>query len=122
MDRILIELLGTMPKDIQDVYNIMTLKLMVSNGLGYAILPVSFLVNSVHPEPLGHPCEGPKYKIPEPENYRMISLGEQIPSSTIYLVYADDAPFHIEMADIVHQISSMFSNFELISPRTTYPH
>jgi DNA-binding transcriptional LysR family regulator len=110
IDRILIELLGTMPKDIQDVHTITSLKLMVSNGMGYAILPTSFLVNSVHLEPLEHSSEGPKYMIPEPENYRMISLGERIPSSTIYLVYADDAPFHIAMADIVNQISSMFSN------------
>jgi DNA-binding transcriptional LysR family regulator len=108
MDRILIELLGTMPKDIQDVHTIMTLKLMVSNGMGYAILPTSFLVNSVHPEPLEHSCEGPKYMIAEPENYRMISLGERIPSSTIYLVYAEDAPFRIAMTDIVNQIFNIF--------------
>ncbi|SEB72583.1 LysR family transcriptional regulator [Paenibacillus sp. GP183] len=122
MDRILIELLGTMPEDIQDVHTIITLKLMVSNGMGYAILPTSFLLNSVHPEPLEHSFEGLTYKVLEPENYRMINLGERIPSNTIYLVYADDAPFNFAMADIIHQISSMFSNVELEFPGTAYPH
>jgi hypothetical protein len=60
--------------------------------------------------------------IPEPENYRMIRLGERIPSSTIYLVYADDAPFHIAMTDIVNQISSMFSNVEFDFHETTFQH
>lgn len=121
-DRLLVDLLGAMPEDIQDVHNIVTLKSMVASGLGYAVLPTSFLVNAEQPDRLDYPLSPAARPRTDPTPFRTIGLGERIPPRTIYLVYASDAPFRNPVERIALQISSVFACPGAGLPSDPYPH
>lgn len=108
-DQVLIQLLGSMPKDIQEVNDLSVALSMVSGGLGYTIVPNSFIIYSI-PSPRTYSLEGNKVQRYAHDTlpYQMVRLGAHFPTRTVHMVYSTSYKFHVPIHDMAETISSHY--------------
>ncbi|MDF2961726.1 MAG: hypothetical protein K0S39_3461 [Paenibacillus sp.] len=79
--------------DIQEVTDPSVVLNMVSNGLGYTVLPTSFILPQISSDS---------------SPYRIIRLGPDFPTRMIHLVYSASYQFSLTIHDITEMISSPY--------------
>jgi len=84
---------GSMPRDIQEVNDLNVLLNMISSGMGYTILPASYVVH---------------YRSEAYAPFQMLKLGPLFPIRMIHLVYSNVYQNNRTIRDIADTISSPY--------------
>jgi DNA-binding transcriptional LysR family regulator len=111
VDLTLYKLLGRIPDDIHEVNDSYTLLNLISNGLGYTLLPTSYIFdtfqlikrNKLTSKP--YPTVFTHESIP----YNIIFNLPSIPYRTMYLVFSDNCKTEIPVRKLAEDISSYYS-------------
>lgn len=106
-ESVLIQLLGSIPRDIQEVNDLSVALSMVSSGLGYTIVPNSFIVDSIHLISKDSKTHWPEhYSTP----YQIVRLGAHFPTRMVHMVYSASYAFHVPIHEIADTIASYYRN------------
>ncbi|NHN31738.1 LysR family transcriptional regulator [Paenibacillus agricola] len=108
-EQAVVQLLGSMPGDIREVNDVGIVINMISNGLGCAILPNSFIYdtvsffNTLHsPNPL------PRRLHHESIPYQIFRLDASYPARTIQMIYSPSSQFHEPVQHIAETLASPY--------------
>jgi DNA-binding transcriptional LysR family regulator len=110
-EKILKKLLGRIPRVIHEVNDTGLLKHMISNGLGYSILPTSFIFDSIHLfRRFYHASPLPQQFCDQSFPFNCYRLDSSYPKRTIYLVYSTRRQDRLPIETLVKTISAPYSN------------
>jgi DNA-binding transcriptional LysR family regulator len=104
-----IQLLGGKPEDIREVNDLGIVLNMISSGLGYTILPNSFICDTMRFFSTLH-SSGPLPRRLQHDSipYQIYRLGKQYPARRIQMIYSPTSQFHLPIKDIAVRLAAPY--------------
>jgi DNA-binding transcriptional LysR family regulator len=105
-DKILLQLLGSMPEDIREVNDLVIMLKLISAGLGYTILPTSHIYDTMNIfNTLFSSSDLPNQLVHESVPYQIYRLGAKFPNRTIQMIFPTDTPYLQPIQNIARTLS-----------------